>query len=106
MLLQLESFERFLQPGRDAGHDAPGHFPAKTQLSYTDGLELTQSAHDLFGMAFKAPFPSGPRAHPAGRKTEPDVVDDTVRTVVINGAHFWIGFEFAGKASSTSRRPL
>ena len=88
MLLQLEGFERFLQLRRDAGHDAPGHFPAKTQLSYTDGLELTQGAHDLFVMAFKAPFPPQPCAHPVGQKTEPDVVDDTVRTVVINGAHF------------------
>ena len=95
MLLQIEGFERFLQTWRDAGHDAPGHFLAKTQLSYTDGLELAQGAHDLFVMAFKAPFPPGPRAHPTGWKTEPDMVDDTVRTVVINRAHFWIGFEFA-----------
>ena len=88
MLLQLEGFERFLQPGRDAGHDVPGHFLAKTQFSHPDGLELAQGAHDFIVMAFKAPFPPEPRAHPIGRKTEPDVVDDTVRTVVINGAHF------------------
>ena len=88
MLLQLEGFERFLQTGRDAGHDGPCHFLAKTQLSHPDGLEPEEGAHDFIVMAFKAPFPPGPRAHPAGRKTEPDVVDDTVGTVVIDRAHF------------------
>ena len=86
---------RVLQTGTDAGHDAPGYFLAKTQLSHPDGLEPAQGAHDFIVMAFKAPFPPGPRAHPAGWKTEPDVIDDTVRTVVINRTHFWIGFEFA-----------
>ena len=95
MLLQIEGFERFLQLRRDAGHDAPGRFPTKTQLSHLDGLEPAQRAHDFIVMTHKASFPPGPRAHPVGRKTEPDVVDDTVRTVVIHGAHPKISFEFA-----------
>ena len=90
MLLQFEGFERCFQFRGDAGHDAPGGLPGKSQLSDPDGLELTQGAHDFFMVACKAPFPPQPGAHPVGQKAEPDVIDDPVRAVVMDGTHFQI----------------